>query len=70
MPPVQPELTCQGLVERLTEYFDDALPRAERARLETHIEECLGCERYSEQLRITIRLVAVTRDGWARGARS
>ncbi len=70
MPPVQPELTCQELVERLTEYFDDAMPPAERARLEAHIKACLGCERYAEQLRIAIRLVAATGDGRARGASS
>ena len=58
MPPVQPELTCQELVERLTDYLDDAMPPVERARLEAHIDECLGCERYADQLRMTIRLVA------------
>lgn len=61
MPPVEPELTCQELVERLTDYLDDALPPAERARLEQHLDECLGCERYAEQLRITIALIARTR---------
>lgn len=68
MSPVQPELTCQELVERLTDYLDDAMPPAERARLEAHIERCLGCERYAEQLRITIRLVAAT--GGGRGTRA
>ncbi len=68
MSPVQPELTCQELVERLTDYFDDAMTPVERARLEAHIAECLGCERYAEQQRLTVRLVAAARADLRRGA--
>ena len=43
----------------MTEYLDGVLPAATRARLETHLEECDGCERYLEQLRQTVRLTAL-----------
>jgi anti-sigma factor RsiW len=50
------QLSCQELVELVTEYLDDALPPAERARFEAHIAECDGCTGYLEQIRVTIAL--------------
>ncbi len=49
------ELACIELVELVTDYFEDALPAAERSRLERHLRECDGCTRYVEQIRQTIR---------------
>jgi anti-sigma factor RsiW len=43
----------------VTEYLDGVLPAATRVRLEAHVEECGGCERYLEQLRQTVRLTAL-----------
>jgi len=51
------QLSCRELVELVTDYFDDALPRAERARFEAHVAACGGCTRYVEQLRATIAAV-------------
>jgi len=51
-----PELTCQELVELVTDYLEDALSPAERARFEEHLSMCSGCRAYVEQLRDTIRL--------------
>ena len=55
-----PELTCQELVELVTDYFDDALPPSERARFDAHVAECPGCGIYVEQLRATIALARGT----------
>jgi anti-sigma factor RsiW len=49
------ELACIELVELVTEYLDDALPASERERIERHLGECDGCDRYVEQIRQTIR---------------
>jgi anti-sigma factor RsiW len=53
-------MTCQELVELVTDYLDGALPDAERARFEAHLAECPGCERHLEQVRMTIDLVGAT----------
>lgn len=55
MKPVE-ELSCQELVELVTEYLEDALEAQERARFEAHVDACTGCQRYIEQMRQTIRL--------------
>ena len=52
-----PELTCQELVELVTDYLEDALAPAERARFEKHLAMCDGCRAYLEQLRDTRRVV-------------
>jgi hypothetical protein len=50
-------LSCQELVELVTDYLEGALTEAELRRFETHIAGCGGCTRYVEQLRATIRIV-------------
>jgi anti-sigma factor RsiW len=53
-------MTCQELVELVTDYLEDALPPEDAARFEEHLAACPGCETYLEQVRSTI---AVTRAG-------
>lgn len=50
------DLTCQELVELVTDYLDDALPGEARARFERHIAECPSCGTYLDQIRLTIAL--------------
>ena len=50
------EISCQELVELVTEYLEDVLPPGERARFEAHIVPCDGCRNYLEQIRTTIEL--------------
>jgi hypothetical protein len=50
------ELTCQELVELVTDYLENALAKPERARFEAHLAGCQGCTIYVEQARRTIRL--------------
>ena len=40
----------------MTDYLDDALSPADRARFEAHIADCDGCTGYLEQIRVTIAL--------------
>lgn len=49
-------LTCSELVELVTDYLEEMLQPAERARFEAHIEECKGCSIYLDQMRATIQL--------------
>ena len=51
------ELTCQELVELVTEYLDDVLPPSERSRFEAHLKDCGPCRSYLHQMRTTIDLV-------------
>ena len=50
------EISCQELVELVTDYLEYALPPEERARFEAHIVPCEGCRTYLEQIRTTIEL--------------
>jgi anti-sigma factor RsiW len=50
------DLSCQELVELVTDYLEGALAPGERARFEAHVAECPGCERYVEQMATTIAL--------------
>lgn len=48
------DLVCQELVEIVTDYLEDALPPADRARFEAHLSKCTGCSRYLDQMRRTL----------------
>ena len=54
---METELSCQELVELVTDYLEDALSPGERARFEAHLAECDGCARYLEQMQLTIHAV-------------
>lgn len=48
-------LSCQELVELVTDYLEGALTSRQRARFERHIAACPHCTAYLEQLRVTLR---------------
>jgi hypothetical protein len=50
------ELSCQELVELVTDYLEGALPSDLHDRLERHIAHCSGCQTYLQQMRTTIRV--------------
>jgi anti-sigma factor RsiW len=56
------DLSCQELVELVTDYLEDALAPGERARFDAHLAECPGCDRYLEQMRATITLARAGAD--------
>jgi anti-sigma factor RsiW len=49
------ELSCQELVELVTDYLEGALPSELHDRFERHIAHCSGCQAYLKQMRATIR---------------
>ena len=49
-------LSCQELVELVTDYLEGALGEGDLRRFEQHIAGCGNCTRYLEQLRATIRI--------------
>jgi anti-sigma factor RsiW len=48
------ELTCQELVELVTDYLEGALSPDDRLRFEAHLDGCGGCRAYLDQMRATI----------------
>jgi len=52
----RPSLTCNELVELVTDYLEGALSEDERARFEEHLSLCTGCRNYLGQMRTTIRV--------------
>jgi anti-sigma factor RsiW len=48
------QLSCQELVELVTDYLEGALSPEETARFDDHIGRCTGCAAYLEQIRQTI----------------
>jgi anti-sigma factor RsiW len=54
------ELTCQELVELVTDNLDDALDPAERARFDAHVASCPGCDAHLAQMRTTLAILGTT----------
>jgi anti-sigma factor RsiW len=51
------DLTCQELVELVTDYLEQRILEAERARFEAHLAICGDCRAYVAQMRATVRLL-------------
>jgi anti-sigma factor RsiW len=51
------QLSCQELVELVTDYLEGMLPGEERLRFEDHIGRCDGCDVYLEQMRLTVSML-------------
>ena len=50
-------VTCQEVVELVSDYLDQALPPEEASLFEQHVNFCDGCDWYLEQMRATITTV-------------
>ena len=50
-------LSCQQMVELVTEYLDGVMEPRRRARFEAHLAGCDGCTNYLEQFRTTVGVV-------------
>jgi predicted anti-sigma-YlaC factor YlaD len=55
-------LSCQELVELVTDYFDDQMTLPERMRFEEHLAVCGPCRTYLHQMRETIKLTGALRE--------
>jgi predicted anti-sigma-YlaC factor YlaD len=51
------ELTCQQVVELVTDYLEQALLPQLQKQFEEHMAECPGCETYLDQVRKTTMLL-------------
>jgi anti-sigma factor RsiW len=50
-------LTCQQVVELVTEYLEGVMEPRRRARFEAHLAGCDDCSAYLEQFRATVAVV-------------
>jgi predicted anti-sigma-YlaC factor YlaD len=50
------ELSCQEIVELVTEYVEGTMDGQLRVAFEAHLAACEGCVHYLEQIAATIRL--------------
>jgi anti-sigma factor RsiW len=53
------ELSCQELIELVTDYIEGTLSPEDRARFEKHVTSCSGCRAYLAQMRRTIEIVGM-----------
>ena len=53
---ISEDLTCQQLVELVTDYLEGAMPPEDRDRFEQHLVLCDGCAWYLDQMRTTVAL--------------
>jgi anti-sigma factor RsiW len=51
------DLTCQELVELVTDYLDGALDDETAGRFEQHLSVCPGCETYLDQMKETAAIL-------------
>ena len=52
-----PRMSCKEFVELVTEYFEGELSDQDAQRFDKHIDDCVWCGRYLEQMRVTITTV-------------
>ena len=50
-------LSCQELVELITDYLEGVLDERDLRAFEGHLADCDGCTEYLNQMRTTIRIV-------------
>jgi anti-sigma factor RsiW len=55
-------ISCQELVELVTDYLEGRLSWSDRQRVETHLRACDHCVEYIEQMRTTISLTGTLRE--------
>jgi anti-sigma factor RsiW len=56
-------LACDDVMQRVTEYLDEALPPGAKGAFERHLAECVNCTRYLQEIRQTVyRLGALPRE--------
>jgi MFS family permease len=53
--PVPDEIACKELVELVTDYLDEVLPRDLRDEFRRHLAGCEGCSEYVRQIGATVR---------------
>lgn len=54
--------TCQDVVDLVTSYLEEALPREDRLAFERHVAICPPCRAYLSQMRVVIRTAGSLRE--------
>ena len=54
---IDDELTCQEVMELVTDYLENVLLPGLRKQLEEHVADCPGCANYIEQVRLTVGML-------------
>lgn len=49
-----PQLTCEKLVDAITDYLEGAMAPDDLQRLELHLSFCPPCQLYLDQMKLTI----------------
>jgi hypothetical protein len=62
MPEHAQHISCQEVVELVTDYLERALPVEQASLFEQHINFCDGCDWYLDQMRTTIAAVGQVRE--------
>jgi anti-sigma factor RsiW len=52
-------ITCREVVEIMNDYLEGELSDPERARVEHHLQGCVGCTTILDEFRETIRLTGM-----------
>jgi predicted anti-sigma-YlaC factor YlaD len=55
-------ITCQEVVELVTDYLETVLPAEEAELFEEHLNFCEGCVWYLDQMRTTVATVGRVRE--------
>jgi anti-sigma factor RsiW len=55
-------VTCQEVVELVTDYFEGSLPPDQADLFEQHVNFCDGCDWYVHQMRTTVATVGQIRE--------
>jgi anti-sigma factor RsiW len=56
------DITCQELVEVITDFLEGALPVEERDLVERHLAMCTWCETYLDQMQYTLTVLGRLRE--------
>jgi mycothiol system anti-sigma-R factor len=60
---IDTRLACDDVMQRVTEYLDQALPPGATQAFDRHLAECADCARHLQEIRQTIhRLGALPRE--------
>jgi hypothetical protein len=62
MPESAEHITCQEVVELVTDYLEGALASDDTALFEQHLNFCDGCVWYVDQMRTTVATVGQVRE--------
>lgn len=58
---IEPPISCEHAVARLTDYLDAALSPTEYDAIQDHLDTCPNCSKTLEELKLTISLLAQLR---------